>query len=539
MSPAILLEQALRNLTTLAVTNAFLIVLLVVFFLAIWMKISGRRSQLVQYAPNLLTSIGILGTFVGIVIGLLDFDATDVEASISPLLDGLKTAFITSLAGMSLAIIFKIADSLGLINGPAAQQAVKEDVTPGQVLASLQRQEKTLITLSKAITSEEDTSLVGQIKMLRADQSEHARSLKEGFQQDRKQFDEFQKNLWSQLSEFAEMMSKSATEQVIEALRQVIKDFNQNLTEQFGENFAELNQAVGKLVTWQDNYQHQLEAMSHQYEQGVQAISATQQMIADIQQDTAKIPETMESLTKLLEALDYQIMESERHLAAFKDMRDQAVKAVPQIQQHIEQLIEELDEAVSQSAKSLGTSAEKMEKSLSSALDSFQNKATSANMGLQRAAEAVSTSAEQTQKHLDSMMEELQTSANQFGNTLGAANKRLHEQIGQVHQEATNAIERMRKRVDATLEEVGKHHSNAAAQMTQNLAEELKTMGQRTRESVNAQLSSMDEAMKKELASVMTEMGNALDQIAGQFTKDYKQLTQQMQQIVNEARSTR
>ncbi|WP_223823665.1 hypothetical protein [Candidatus Enterovibrio escicola] len=43
-------------------------------------------------------------------------------------------------------------------------------------------------------------------------------------------------------------MSESATEQVIEALKQVILDFNHNLTEQFSENFKQLNEADHKLV---------------------------------------------------------------------------------------------------------------------------------------------------------------------------------------------------------------------------------------------------------------------------------------------------
>lgn len=41
---------------------------------------------------------------------------------------------------------------------------------------------------------------------------------------------------------------------MIEALRQVIVEFNQNLMEQFGENFKKLNRAVKDLVQWRENY---------------------------------------------------------------------------------------------------------------------------------------------------------------------------------------------------------------------------------------------------------------------------------------------
>ncbi|RMD63219.1 hypothetical protein D6833_05875, partial [Candidatus Parcubacteria bacterium] len=52
-----------------------------------------------------------------------------------------------------------------------------------------------------------------------------------------RRFESFAKDLWRQMESFGEMLSKSATEQVINALKDVISDFNQNLTEQFGDNF--------------------------------------------------------------------------------------------------------------------------------------------------------------------------------------------------------------------------------------------------------------------------------------------------------------
>jgi len=54
-------------------------------------------------------------------------------------------------------------------------------------------------------------------------------------------FSEFSKELWNQMREFADILSKSATDQVVEALKKVIEDFNENLMYQFGDNFKELN----------------------------------------------------------------------------------------------------------------------------------------------------------------------------------------------------------------------------------------------------------------------------------------------------------
>ena len=54
------------------------------------------------------------------------------------------------------------------------------------------------------------------------------------------------------VGEIAAKVGKIATGQLIEALKEVIRDFNKNLNEQFGENFKQLNEAVERTVVWQE-----------------------------------------------------------------------------------------------------------------------------------------------------------------------------------------------------------------------------------------------------------------------------------------------
>ena len=62
-------------------------------------KFSVRKKWISQL-PSVVSTLGVLGTFLGITKGLMSFDTTDLDASIPLLLDGLKTAFFTSLVGM-------------------------------------------------------------------------------------------------------------------------------------------------------------------------------------------------------------------------------------------------------------------------------------------------------------------------------------------------------------------------------------------------------------------------------------------------------
>lgn len=70
--------------------------------------------QLSEIIPGLLTSLGILGTFVGLVTGLsgLSFSnaagTKELQSSVFGMIDGMKTAFSTSIAGVSCSLLFNI-----------------------------------------------------------------------------------------------------------------------------------------------------------------------------------------------------------------------------------------------------------------------------------------------------------------------------------------------------------------------------------------------------------------------------------------------
>lgn len=71
------------------------------------------HRRLVEMVPDVLTSLGILGTFIGLVIGLRGFNPVSYEAmasSITSLIDGIKVAFVTSVYGLSLSLAYTYAE---------------------------------------------------------------------------------------------------------------------------------------------------------------------------------------------------------------------------------------------------------------------------------------------------------------------------------------------------------------------------------------------------------------------------------------------
>ena len=73
------------------------------------------HAQLAELIPSLLTSLGILGTFMGMMEGLTNLDFNNAEgvmASIPTLLEGMRFAFATSIAGITCSLAFNVLNRI-------------------------------------------------------------------------------------------------------------------------------------------------------------------------------------------------------------------------------------------------------------------------------------------------------------------------------------------------------------------------------------------------------------------------------------------
>lgn len=91
-----------------------LAVIAVVFLGSIWYTKKAKsenklvlQRRTIESLPSVLSTLGVLGTFIGITAGLVKFDTGDLDSSIPLLLSGLQTAFFTSLAGMLGALLLR------------------------------------------------------------------------------------------------------------------------------------------------------------------------------------------------------------------------------------------------------------------------------------------------------------------------------------------------------------------------------------------------------------------------------------------------
>lgn len=68
-------------------------------------------QNVVQQIPGTVTALGLLGTFIGLIIGISGIGFSSVDAALSSievLLGGIQTAFYTSIAGVIFSILFNL-----------------------------------------------------------------------------------------------------------------------------------------------------------------------------------------------------------------------------------------------------------------------------------------------------------------------------------------------------------------------------------------------------------------------------------------------
>lgn len=583
-----ILESLLRSFDTNVVSGAVLILMLFVFGSGLFYTKKARQVEFVQFVPTLLTTMGIFGTFLGIVLGLLEFNQNDIEASIPLLLAGLKTAFITSLAGIFLSLVFKTLSTFSFLKPKQLEDSISH-ATPEAILGAMQAQVAETKVLKEAIVGNEESTLFGQLKILRGDINDNAKTsiniAQEQAVKQQENFEAFSEKLWLKLQDFADTLSKSATEQVIEALKQVISDFNNNLTEQFGDNFKQLNEAVVKLVEWQENYKVQLKEMSEQYAHGVASISATESSVAHISEQSQIIPQSMGELKGVMEVNQHQLAELERHLEAFKDMRDKAVEAVPQIQKQVEATVNDISAAVTTASdhyKTLLTqsddyikthvqtsndlldkfahetekginsvgerlieSSDKIGKEIQTAGNEFTDNTARTNESLKTTSDHLQSQTEVIKQHLQDtvtdlnnnmrdMIEKLVDDAKDITSTMKQANQNLVTDTEQVRDTVVKSAEKLQQRLNEVIDDAATQQINQAKRTFDAMENEVKKQVGMTGEAVDSQLKLIDTAMQQEINRVMNEMGKALAQVSGKFVDDYIKLTKAMNEVVSQ-----
>jgi chromosome segregation ATPase len=237
------------------------------------------RKRGVQEGQMLATGLGILGTFIGIVWGLWQFDTSNIEQSVPQLLNGLKFAFVTSITGMAWSLLIGAFPRLLGFESAAIEE---KDKSESELLVEVLEE---IRELNKNIAGDNDTTLITQVQKLRTSINDKQDELKQAF------------------DTFAQEMAENNMKALIEAIQKVMEDFNAKINDQLGENFKRLSEATENLVTWQDQYREQLKDAVEALQESNKALGVSVQSIGTLTERAQNFDEVSIKLKESLEVM--------------------------------------------------------------------------------------------------------------------------------------------------------------------------------------------------------------------------------------------
>lgn len=298
-------------------TQIFIATILTLTFL---MAVPFYNERTASIGPTILTMLGIFGCFYGIAVGLQEFKTTDIENSVPELLQGIKTAFWASVAGVFGALLMKVRF---LLFGPP--KTSNEGSTEGATVDDLAR---LLQRLNHSLAGKDESTLISQIKLLRQETGDGLEGLK------------------SSIDDFASDMTKNNADALIEALSEVIRDFNTKLSEQFGENFKQLNVAVKDLVVWQDTYRKQVAELIILERTTASNMADASSRYTALVSDAESFAKTASGLSSLMTTLELQRGQIQDSVASLGNLLKEASNGLPKIEAQIGEMTKQIETGV-------------------------------------------------------------------------------------------------------------------------------------------------------------------------------------------------
>ncbi len=287
-----------------------------------------------------IVSLGVLGTFIGIFMGLQDFNPNNMKDSIDTILVGLKTAFFTSIAGMGTALILSIFQKL-------VYRDVDSSENQGEILLEISNK---LNLLNKLDDSKNTDRIIGELERLRSISSDNRdetkkivisiEQLKENSTKENQQLISILNTNFIKMNHSLEIaiekLSKGATEEIINALKQVIQEFNQELQTQFGENFVELNKSVINLVEWQNNYKTHIEELEDRLYLSISSIEKSKDSLEIISSKNGEILQVYNELQSIIALYQNQIDRLNKDLETYALLSNNAKKMFSNIEKNMD-----------------------------------------------------------------------------------------------------------------------------------------------------------------------------------------------------------
>ena len=622
-------------------------------------KINDKEKR--NFYINLLPILGVIGTFAGICIGLADFNSNEIEKSVPLLLQGLKTAFWTSLIGTSLAVFFNVwysfkdkkdvedeDDEIPLLKlqikelqaiGEKFNSFLDNQIINNDSLKNLtdffnnnenknlkkfeeikdelkvlnKKQEKTnnfyessllklgiLDELNKKFDKNienfslwnENISVLKENSILNLEENrklnssttetliklesiekinsetlikleslekintdivdknsaifENVELLLDNFKTYKDEFSNFFKASESQSSElvtafkeFATYMAEENSKAFIEALNKTIRDFNNNLIESFGSNFKQLNEAVIKLVDWQEEYKQIIEITTENQKVIFDSFNGIEKELQTFSAETKNINSIVSELSTITKESMEQNIKLNETLSVFSELNNQAKELIPnlvEINNNIDNDIKTFNSYSNGLIDNLNNFSNNLQNNFSQYIDDINRGvkgSTDSIMGimedsLKKIENNFDKSLENTDLKLKETSENIFTGIEKFNTDFS---NNMKEQLDIFISNNENYSAGINRLVKGTLEAIDESEKNNSKMIDENL-KQIEKLNTELNNHLKVHVENIEKGLQDSLNRSLDSLGEAMAKISDRFAKDYGPLADKLREIM-------
>ena len=442
--------------------------------------------------PALLVGLGILGTFIGLVWGLIPFSDIDfketnqIQEAIKKLLSGVSTAFVTSVWGMLTSLLF---------NGLEKWRISRVN----RAIASLQRALDRLFTLKIAeeIAYQQQIELEQQTAALKSFSTDLADRIKIAMDNI---MSERLENLHQGLTQLHDQNAQGRQE-IIQELHNAPEAFSNAMAEQLAPSLNNLNTAVKELREQkEESSTDAIRQLAEEFQKSLSG-SATAQM-ETLAETVSKMSEGLitlpDQMTRMIGSVQEQIDQtrgllastSEEQTGQMKNMMDGMLNA---FQSAIDTQQSGLSEATNQSIQTLQHTIAELQQSITS---TASQAATESEAMTNRMRELLELAANRTDEQLARRMADIETVSNQSIQVLQSTIAELQQSITSTASQATTESAAMTDRMRERFEQTANRLGESVEEVEQSVSRLLQQQRQQT-EAINAQLNNLQETLTK------------------------------------------
>ena len=345
---------------------------------------SYLSAEFFKHLPGLVTGIGLIGTFFGVLHGLQHFSVTDnpqvVRSSLSVLLQSVAEAFLVSAFAIFLAMLFTAVEKFFISRLYAKTERIVVLLDSmyragagEQMLEELVHSSKEYVSNSKTLKDSLVNELKGILSSLSENQIEaHRRAMSEQIQAQSQTSAELGKQIGEYISDglknaleepmkvMADALQSASgdrTTAVHSLLTDVVQGLNQSLKDLFGDQIAGINTMQQQTIAALQSAVTRMEQMSSSLENA--GTRATETMASRMDQALASMESRQETLARQMA----QVVEEMKSTVASSQTETNArlQESLSGVSATIEGLVASLSTSV---ASSQDATSEKLESAL-------------------------------------------------------------------------------------------------------------------------------------------------------------------------------